>query len=186
MTVTFSHGWTGTFSSAVPERDDVTEGNGTLADLRVIASYQFGSGAGTALFANPTELEVRRSRSGRPRQIIGPTGRLASLGQDGRLTLGYAGGRRLIDGLEPPAYRVRVGPESEPFVKDGDNAFAKFVHGVDPAVRPYDEVLVLTKDGETLLGVGRAELSATAMQDFDRGLAVSIREGRDEWADRSA
>lgn len=155
-----------------------------FADLRTIADYQFGAGAGAALFAEPEAIEIRRSTSGRPRQIIGPSGRLATLGQDGRFTLGFAGGRRLAAGLEPPAYRVAVDAESEPFVRDGENAFAKFVTDVDPAIRPMDEVLVVDAAGDVLIGVGRAELSANGMQDFDRGVAVSVREGRVEWERR--
>jgi uncharacterized protein with predicted RNA binding PUA domain len=46
-------------------------------------------------------------------------------------------------------------------------------------VRPGDEVLVVHERGD-LLAVGRAELSARAMVDFDSGMAVKVREGADE------
>ncbi len=153
-----------------------------LAELRTIADYQFGAGAGEGLLPPDLEIEIRRSRSGRPRQLIGPTGRLVTLGGDGRFTLGFAGGVRLAEGLESPAYRVYVDRESEPFVRSGEDAFAKFVTRVDPAIRPYDEVLVVDDDGAELLGVGRTELSATGIRDFGRGVAVAMREGREEWA----
>lgn len=149
----------------------------------MIADYQFGRGAGDSLFSDAAAVEIKRSSSGRPRQVIASDGRLVTLGSDGRFTLGFAGGVRLVDGLDAPAYRVGVGDESEPFVRDGSNAFAKFVQSVDPAIRPGDEVLVTSEDSSTLLGVGRAELSATAMTDFASGVAVSIREGRDDWAE---
>jgi uncharacterized protein with predicted RNA binding PUA domain len=71
---------------------------------------------------------------------------------------------------------VVVGEESDPFVRDGKNAFAKFVREVDPAIRPGDEVVVVT-EADTLLGVGRAELWAEAMRDFDTGMAVKVRAG---------
>ena len=83
---------------------------------------------------------------------------------------------RLREALEFPAYRVVVGDESEPFVRDGKNAFAKFVNSVDPAVRQGDEVLIVDGD-DGLLAVGRAELSASAMEDFETGMAVKVREG---------
>ena len=35
-------------------------------------------------------------------------------------------------------------------------------------------------EDDTLLGVGRAELSADAMADFDTGAAVYIREGNED------
>lgn len=162
----------------------MTAGPTTIDDLRMIADYQFGAGAGNALFGDPDSLEIRRSKSGRPRQIIGSAGRVVSLGQDGRFTLGYAGGRQLANTLEDFAYRVRVTAESEPFVRDGDNAFAKFVASVDPTIRPLDEVLIEDASGDELLGVGRAELSATGMEDFEQGVAVSVREGRETWEQR--
>ncbi len=147
-----------------------------LARLSTVADYQFGSGAGAALFPPDEDLEIKRTSTGRPQQVIAAGGRLVSHGTDGRFTLGLAGGRRLAAAFEPPAGRVVVGDESEPFVRDGRNVFAKFVDEVDPAVRPDDEVFVVHGSGE-LLGVGRAELSADAMTDFESGMAVKVRVG---------
>ncbi len=150
----------------------------TVAELRTVADYQFGAGAGAALFPPDAdaELTLHRSTGGRPRQVVAPEGRIVSYGTDGRFTLGLEGGRRLRSAFDPPAVRVVVGSESEPFVREGRNAFAKFVREVDPAVRPGDEVAVVLDD-DTLLGVGRAELSADAMGDFEAGAAVYVREG---------
>ena len=150
------------------------------ADLRTTADYQFGRGAGAALFPDDATLDIEYSTGGRPSQIHAPDGRLTSMNTDGRFTLGFAGGRRLHDALDHPAYRVAVGDDSEPFVRDGKNAFAKFVAEVDPEIRPGDEVLVVHEGGE-LLAVGRAELAAEAMLDFDSGMAVKVREGADSY-----
>ena len=147
-----------------------------LAPLRTVADYQFGRGAGAALVPADESLDVERSASGRPRQVRAAGGRLVTYTTDGRLTLGLEGGRRLHDALAPPAYRVTVGEESEPFVRDGQNAFAKFVLDVDPAVRPVDEVLVVDAE-DRLLAVGRAELSAAGMRAFESGVAVMVRGG---------
>jgi len=146
-----------------------------LADLRTVADYQFGDGAGDALFPAGESLEIERSRSGRPRQVTARAGRIVSFTTRGQFTLGIEGGGRLHRAL-PGAYHVTVNAESEPYVREGRNAFAKFVRGVDPAVRPGDEVRVTGEGGE-LLAVGRAELSATAARDFETGMAVSVREG---------
>jgi uncharacterized protein with predicted RNA binding PUA domain len=164
--------------------------------LRTVADYQFGADAGAALFEPP--VTVRHTSSGRPEQVLvceadGDSDevgeRLVSYGVDGRFTLGLAGGRRLHAHLprDPPAYRVFVGDDSEPFVREGRNAFAKFVVAVDPTIRPGDEVLVAheralereTPTDEDLLAVGRAEMPAAAMLDFETGMAVKIREGAD-------
>ena len=148
----------------------------TMAQLRTIADYQFGAGAGAALFPPDEERTVRTSSSGRPRQIIATDGRLVTFGTDGRFTLGLAGGRRLQSALPGTAYSVVVGDESEPFVRDGKNVFAKFVQQVDDDVRAGDEVVVEHANGD-LIAVGRAELSASAMRDFQTGMAVAVREG---------
>ena len=177
-------------STAVPDADadstaatDTGGGGGSspardIDALRTVADYQFGAGAGTTLFPTDEAFEIRRSTGGRPRQVHTIDTRLVSYGVDGRFTLGVAGGRRLLE-LPAPANRVVVGDESEPFVREGKNVFAKFVDEVDPEIRPGDEVLVVHEQGE-LLAVGRAELSADGMVDFDSGMAVKVREGVDD------
>jgi len=146
--------------------------------LRRVGNYQFGRGAGAALFGAVEGLRVTHTNSGRPRQVKADDGRLATYGTDGRLRLGLAGGRRLQAGLDAPAYRVVVGDESKPYVRDGRNVMAKFVREFDSAIRPLDEVLVEHVDGD-LLAVGRAELAGAGMADFETGVAVSVREGAD-------
>jgi uncharacterized protein with predicted RNA binding PUA domain len=145
-----------------------------LAALETIADYQFGTGAGAALFDG--SVDIQRTSSGRPQQVLVDGQRVVSYGTDGRVTLGAAGGHRLQRALDPPAYRIVVGDDSEPFVREERNVFAKFVQAVDPAVRPGDEVLVEHYDGD-LLAVGRAELAADGMGEFDTGMAVSVRDG---------
>jgi uncharacterized protein with predicted RNA binding PUA domain len=150
-----------------------------LPQLRTTADYQFGAGVGAALFPENEEFEVKRSSSGRPQQVVADSGRLVTYGTDGRFTLGLEGGRRVAAALDAPAGRVVVGDESEPFVREGKNVFAKFVAAVGPELRPGDEVAIVHEDG-SILAVGRAELSADAMTDFDTGMAVMVREGTDE------
>jgi len=151
--------------------------DGERDQLRTVADYQFGAGAGEALFPPDDEYDVSRSKTGRPVQIAVDDERLVSVGTDGRFTLGLEGGRRLVAGLDHPAYRVVVGDESEPFVREGKNVFAKFVETVDPDVRPGDEVAVVHEDTEAVLAVGRAELDAQGIVEFDTGMAVKVREG---------
>jgi uncharacterized protein with predicted RNA binding PUA domain len=147
-----------------------------LRQLRTVADYQFGRGAGAALFPETEALRIDRTSSGRPSQVHADAGRVVTYAVDGRFTLGVEGGRRLLAALDPPAYRVVVGEESEPFVRDGKNAFAKFVRDADPRIRPGDEIVVVDET-DALLAVGRAELSADAMADFETGMAVKVRSG---------
>lgn len=150
--------------------------DGEREQLRTIADYQFGTGAGDALFPHGEEFAVARSKTGRAVQVSVGDERIVSVGTDGRFTLGLEGGRRLVAGLDHPAYRVVIGDESEPFVREGKNVFAKFVQAVDPDVRPGDEVVVVHEEGY-VLAVGRAELDAGGILDFDTGMAVKVREG---------
>ena len=145
------------------------------AMLTRVADYQWGASAGAALFGDG-DPEVTHTSSGRPRQVIGEDGRLVTYATDGRFTLGLDGGKRLHEGLSDGRYRVVVGDESEPFVREGRNAFAKFVSDADPAIRPGDEVVLTHERGE-VLAVGRAELSGEGMLDFGTGVAVFVRDG---------
>jgi len=147
-----------------------------LDDLRTVADYQFGAGAGAALFPPGEELSITRTSSGRPRQLHTAAGeRLATYETDGRFRLGMGGGTRLQNGLDDGTLAVVVGDESEPFVREGRNAFAKFVTSADEAIRPRDDVLVEHTDG-SLLAVGRAELSGAGMLAFGSGMAVYVRD----------
>ena len=163
----------------------MTDADG-LADLRTAADYQFGAGAGDALFPPDEPITVRRSSGGRPRQVIdgdvddtpgsSEGDRLVSYGTDGRFTLGIAGGKRLYDAFDAPRHRMVVGEESEPFVREGRDAFAKFVTAADDGIRPGDEVLVVDED-DALFGVGRAELSGAEAEALGAGVAVKMRDG---------
>ena len=69
-----------------------------LRRIRTIADYQFGAGSGEALF--PDECTFQLSSTGRIRQVRLREERLATVrAQDGRLTLGIAGGARLLKSL---------------------------------------------------------------------------------------
>lgn len=142
--------------------------------VRVIANYQFGRGAGIALF--PEKPEIHYSRTGRIRQILYQGRRIATLKTDGLLTLSIEGAMMLHRYLPYPRMRVVVGDEAARFVRDGKNAFARHVVEVDPEIRALDEVLIVDRS-DNLLGTGKALLSAAEMLSFRRGVAVSVRAG---------
>ncbi len=144
--------------------------------IETVARYQFGLEPDVDFLPAESSLRVLRSRSGRVDRLYLEEERICTLTTAGRLTLGVAGARRLHAITTPPAYRVSLEEEAIPFVKDGRNAFAKFVIGVDQRIRPRDEVLIVDVN-DRLVAVGRAELAATGMQAFERGMAASIRHG---------
>jgi uncharacterized protein with predicted RNA binding PUA domain len=144
--------------------------------MQVIADFQFGKGAGLALF--PEGCEVILSRTGRVRQISLCGNRLATVrAKDGRFTLGIAGALRLLSSLPPPAYRVTVSVDVAEFVRQGKNTFAKHVIAADPEIRSGDEVIVVD-DHDQLLATGSALLSGQEMLLFNYGVAVKVRQGR--------
>jgi len=148
----------------------------SLRRIRTIADFQFGAGAGAAVF--PDECSFQFSTTGRIRQVRLGKERLATVrAQDGRLTLGIAAAERLLAHLAPPAYRVAVQEDVAPFVADGKNAMAKHVVAADEGIRAGDEVLVVTGD-DVLLATGAALLSGREMLAFNYGVAVKVRQGR--------
>ncbi|HDR72726.1 MAG TPA: pseudouridine synthase [Methanoculleus sp.] len=148
-----------------------------LRRVRTIADYQFGAGAGTALF--PDGCEFGFSRTGRIRYVLIGGKRLATVrAGDGRLTLSYEGALRLMPALESPAYRVVIDETVVEFVGKGKNAMAKHVIAADAEIRAGDEVLVVTA-ADDLVATGSAALSGEEMLAFNYGVAVNVRKGRD-------
>jgi uncharacterized protein with predicted RNA binding PUA domain len=148
-----------------------------LRRVRTIADYQFGRGAGNALF--PERCEFGLSRTKRIRYILLEGTRLATVrAGDGRLTLSYAGALRLKAALESPAYRVVIDEGVVEFVERGKNAMAKHIVAADVGIRAGDEVLVVTP-ADDLVATGSAVLSGEEMLAFNYGVAVNVRKGRD-------
>ena len=143
--------------------------------VRAIAEFQFGKGAGEALF--PPGCRIVRSKTRRVRQVMLGDDRIVTLrAQDGRFTLGIAGASRLKEVLAPPAYRVVIAEEVAQYIAEGKNAFAKHVVTADAGIRPGDEVIVV-RDGDELIATGQALLSGEEMVAFDYGVAVKVRKG---------
>jgi uncharacterized protein with predicted RNA binding PUA domain len=144
--------------------------------VRVIADFQFGRGAGASIF--PEGCDFVLSRTGRIRQITIGGRRLATVrAADGRLTLGIDGALRLLAGLSPPAYRVVIVAEVTEYIGQGKNAFARHVIAADSSIRAGDEVMIVTS-GDDLLATGEAVLSGREMLVFNYGAAVKVRQGR--------
>ena len=147
-----------------------------LRRVRAIADYQFGPGAGEALFPEGTKV-IRSRRTGRIKQVVLGGALLATVrASDGLLSLTLHGAERLLSYLGD-RHVVVVSGEAAPFVARGRSVFAKHVVRADPDIRPGDEVLVLDEGGR-LLAIGRALLTGREMVLFRRGVAVKVRAGR--------
>lgn len=146
-----------------------------LKRARTIADYQFGRGAGEALF--PDNVEFQLSSTKRIRQILLDNNRIATVrAKDGMLTLSIAGARRLHAFIGYPGHRVVVNSDAAPFAAMGKTAFARHVVSVDPDIRAGEEVLVVDEN-DKLLATGKTMLSAIEMLSFKKGIAVDVRNG---------
>jgi conserved protein with predicted RNA binding PUA domain len=144
-----------------------------LKRARIIADFQFGRGAGLALFTEDTTFTLSKTR--RLRYLYCAKDRIATVrASDNLLTLSMLGATRLHAFFEPPRLRVVASDDAAPFVAKGGNLFAKHVQCVDPEVRAGEEVLVVDSQ-DRLLATGTTVLAPEEMLQIKRGLAVQTR-----------
>ncbi|MGZ4949680.1 MAG: PUA domain-containing protein [Halobacteriota archaeon] len=146
-----------------------------LRRVRIIADYQFGPGAGNALFPDTVRFYLSRTR--RISQVLDGHKRVTTLrASDGLFTLSELGARRLHAIFPYPKLRITINSDATPFVGAGKTAFAKHVLHADPALRAHDEVL-LVDEKDALIATGQALLSPPEMMVFNKGVAVKVRQG---------
>jgi archaeosine synthase len=133
--------------------------------VRAIADYQFGEGAGAALF--PDESIQTTSRYPKI-QVRDPEGeQLATMvPQYGTLAFTTAGARRWVES-DAPTKTVEI----DGFVPQG-SVLAPGIVDADPDIRTGDEVVF---DGPKAFGVGRAEMFGQEMTESTRGIGVEVR-----------
>jgi len=139
--------------------------------VRAIADYQFGDGAGDALFGGTEvtgrypKLQVRDPAAERPRE--NEAAQLAAMvPQYGALSLTLAGGRRWIES-DVPTRRVEI----DGFVPHG-SVLAPGVVAAGDGIRVGDEVVI---EGPDAFAVGRARMPGPEMAAATRGVACSVR-----------
>jgi predicted RNA-binding protein (TIGR00451 family) len=150
--------------------------NEDIARLRAVADYQFGRGAGAALFPDETRIEYSKN-TGKPRHLWAGEELVANYRpNDALFTVTIAGARRLaaLDGFQ---YSVRVLDDVVEFVEQGRNVFAKHVRDAGKSIRPGDEVVVVDESGE-VVAVGKSKMNRGDMLSFKTGIAVRVRRGR--------
>ncbi len=147
-----------------------------LSKIRAIADYQYGPGAGAALF--PDDIRIVYSRNtGRIRHIhLGDALQATFRPNDGLLTLTIDAARHLLAAVPDLGYTVTVNGEAAEFVAQGKNVFAKHVVCAGERIRPGDEVIIVAEGGG-VIGVGKALLLAEEMKIFKTGVAVRTRRG---------
>jgi 7-cyano-7-deazaguanine tRNA-ribosyltransferase len=141
-----------------------------------IADYQFGAGAGKALF--PGDVDIVKSRkTGKIRHIYEGEILIATLrATDSVFVLDREGARRLHSHLEYPKNRVVVNADADPFAREGKSIFAKFVIDCDINIRSNEEVLIVNEKDD-LIAYGKSILCGHEIMDFNTGQAVKTRKG---------
>jgi archaeosine synthase len=132
------------------------------ATIQAIADYQFGAGAGPALFDDITLRgrypKLQAMRDGEQLAAIVP--------QYGTLALTIAGGRAWLQS-DVPTKRVQI----DRFVPRG-SVLAPGIVDADTSIRVGDEVVI---EGPQAFGVGRATMHGTALAESTRGVGVDVR-----------
>jgi archaeosine synthase len=131
--------------------------------VKAIADYQFGEGAGDAMFED-IQTEARypklRVRDSDDEQLA------VMVPQYGVLAFTLAGARRWVES-DAPTKRVEI----DSFAPHG-SVLAPGVVDADDDIRVGDEVVI---EGPKAFAVGRAEMSGPEMAESTRGIAASVR-----------
>ena len=144
--------------------------------IKAIADYQFGIGAGEALFTGNIKIE-KSKKTGKIRHIYdGKTLIVNMRASDSFLVLSKEGARRLHAAMPGLKNRVVVNKDSEPFALDGKSVFCKFVVDCDDDIRSNDEVLIVNEE-DKLLAYGKALLGACEIKELKTGQAIKTRKG---------
>ena len=133
--------------------------------IRALADYQFGDGAGDALWGDADiqmtsrypKLQVRDSEG---EQLA------AMVPQYGVLSFTLKGAKHWVES-DAPTKRVEI----DNFAPHG-SVLAPGVVDADDDIRPGDEVVV---EGPKAFAVGRAEMSGPEMAESTRGIAAEVR-----------
>ena len=158
------------------QSEDIRYTKDDVKKVKAIADYQFGIGAGEALFAGNINIE-KSKKTGKIRHIYDGKVLIVNMrASDSYLILSKEGAKRLHAKMSYPQNRVVVNKDSEPFALDGKSVFCKFVVECDENIRAKDEVLIVSED-DKLLAYGKSLLGACEIEQFNTGQAIKTRKG---------
>lgn len=147
-----------------------------LKRAKLIADYQFGFGAGNALFDSDCIFILSKTK--RVKQILSSNNnRLVSIrSMDGFMTLSIHGAKKLHNYFSYPKMRVVISEEAIPYVSIGKSVFCKHVSFIDSDLNCMDEVLIVD-NRDNLVATGQLLLSPIEIINTNIGPAVSVRVG---------
>ena len=132
----------------------------------------FGNGVSKYL---PKDIEMVFSRkTGRIRTVSHKGKLLCTLRIDGGLALSPYFAQILLKSKTFRENCIEINKDAAPFVKEGRSVFCKHVVWCGKNVRISTDTPVLFKN--KVIAVGKAVLSCEMISDFDRGVAIKVRD----------
>ncbi len=132
----------------------------------------FGNGVSKNL---PKNIEMTFSRkTGRIRTVSHKGKLLCTLRIDGGLAISTYFAQILLKSKTFRENCIEINKDAAPFVKEGRSVFCKHVVWCGKKVRISADTPVLFKN--KVIAVGKAVLSCEMILDFDRGVAIKVRD----------
>ena len=132
----------------------------------------FGNGTSKLL---PKDIEITFSRkTGRIRTVSQKGKFLCTLRIDGSLAISIHFAQMLLKNKKFKENCIEINSDAAPYVEQGRSVFCKHVISCGKNVQISADTPVLFKN--KVIAVGRALLSSDMISDFDRGVAIKIRD----------
>mgnify|MGYP003990848165 FL=1 len=132
----------------------------------------FGNGTSKLL---PKDIEMTFSRkTGRIRTVSQKGKFLCTLRIDGSLAISIHFAQILLKNKKFKENCIEINSDAAPYVEQGRSVFCKHVVSCGKNVKISADTPVLFKN--KVIAVGRALLSSDMISDFDRGVAIKIRD----------
>ena len=132
----------------------------------------FGNGTSKLL---PKDIEMTFSRKTGRIRIVSHKGKfLCTLRIDGSLAISIHFAQMLLKNKKFKENCIEINSDAAPFVEQGRSVFCKHVISCGKNVQISADTPVLFKN--KVIAVGRALLASDMISDFDRGVAIKIRD----------
>lgn len=131
-------------------------------------------GSGTSKFL-PKDIEISFSRkNGRIKTVSYDGKLLCTLRIDGGLAISPYFAQILLKSKKFKENCLEVNQDAAPFVEEGRSVFCKHVVWVGKNIQIASDTPILYQD--KVIAVGKAVLSSNMISDFQRGVAVKVRD----------
>ena len=140
--------------------------------LKYTLDALFGNGVSKYL---PKNIEMTFSRkTGRIRTVTHQGKLLCTLRIDGGLAITPYFAQILLKSKKFKENCLEINQDAAPFVKEGKSVFCKHVVWCGKNIRIASDTPILYKD--KVIAVGKAILSSEMISDFNRGMAIRVRD----------